>query len=275
MHRDPRKISAIEKALSVLVALSGGTYEMGTVEISKTLGFHTATVSRILKILTQAGFLRQNEMTHKFRLGPAILAMAQTAMESLDESLVRVAIPHLLDLCEKVRETVVLEVISGKRVRIAYVAQSKQTLSIRAIIGGKLPAHAAAGAKAIIAFSGPETIDMFLNKRMHRFTQRTITDPDKLRSELNRVKKTGIAYTREEIDEGVNAIGAPILDFSGKPVAAAVVVGPSARVKCSIHSPAVKELQETTANIAAELFHVKKPMTANAAGAKPLSRVAA
>ena len=116
---------------------------------------------------------------------------------------------------------------------------------------------------------------MFLNKRMHRFTQRTITDPDKLRSELNRVKKTGIAYTREEIDEGVNAIGAPILDFSGKPVAAAVVVGPSARVKCSIHSPAVKELQETTANIAAELFHVKKPMTANAAGAKPLSRVVA
>lgn len=275
MNRDPQKISAIEKALSVLVAISGGTYEMGTVEISKKLGFHTATVSRILKILTKAGFLKQNELTHKFRLGPAILSMAQTAMESLGENLVRVATPHLLDLCEKVRETVVLEVISGKSVRIAYVAQGKQTLSIRAIIGDKLPAHAAAGAKAIIALSEPETIDMFLKKRMHRFTQRTITDPDKLRSELNRVRKTGIAYTREEIDEGVNAIGAPILDFSSKPVAAAVVVGPSARVKCSIHSPIVKELQETTANIAAELFQVKKLMSENAAKVNPLSQVVA
>jgi IclR family transcriptional regulator, KDG regulon repressor len=257
MNGDPQKISAIEKALLVLVALSEGSHEMGTVEIGKKLGFHTATVSRILKILAKAGFVKQSEMTHKFGLGPAILSMVQTAMESLGENLVRVAIPHLLDLCEKVRETVVLEVISGKSAKIAYVAQGKQTLSIRAIIGGKLPAHAAAGAKAIIAFSEPGIIDMFLKKRMPRFTQRTITHPDKLRHELNRVRKTGIAYTREEIDEGVNAIGSPILDFSRKPVAAAAVVGPSARVKCSIHSPIVKELQETTANIAAQLFQIK------------------
>jgi DNA-binding IclR family transcriptional regulator len=119
--------------------------------------------------------------------------------------------------------------------------------------------------KAIIAFSEPEIIDMFLRKRMQRFTPRTITDPDKLRSEFNRVRKTGIAYTREEIDEGVNAIGAPILDLANKPVAAVAVVGPSARVKCSIHSPIVRELQETTANIAAALFQVKRPMSESAA----------
>jgi IclR family acetate operon transcriptional repressor len=272
MTRDSQNIPAIEKALSVLMALSGGTHEMGTVELSEKLGFHTATVSRILKILTKAGFVKRSELTRKFGLGPAVLAMAQSAMESLGENLVRVAIPHLLDLCEKVRETVVLEVISGKSARIAYVAQGKQTLSIRAIIGGKLPAHAAAGAKAIVAFSEPEIIDMFLKKRMPLITQKTITDPNKLRCELSRVRKTGIAFTREEIDEGVNAIGAPILDFSSKPVAAAVVVGPSARVKCSIHSPIVRELQETIANIAAELFRVKKPVTKNAA-ANPLPQV--
>jgi DNA-binding IclR family transcriptional regulator len=257
VNSDLEKISAIEKALQVLMALSGPTYGMGTVELSKKLGFHTATVSRILKILTKAGFVKQRELTHKFGLGPAILSIAQTAIESLGENLVRVAIPHLLELCEKVRETVVLEVISGKSARIAYVAQGKQTLGIRAIIGGRLPSHAAAGAKAIIAFSDPEIIEMFLKKRMPRFTKRTITDPNKLRCELNRVRKTGVAYTHEEIDEGVNAIAVPIVDFSGKPVAAAVVVGPSARVKCSIHSPIVKELQETTANITAQLFQVK------------------
>ena len=272
MNRDSQKISAIEKALLMLMALSGGTYEMGTVELSRKLSFHTATVSRILKILAKTGFVKQSELTHKFRLGPAALSMAQTAMESLGENLVRVAIPHLLELCEKVRETVVLEVISGKSARIAYVAQGKQTLSIRAMIGGRLPSHAAAGAKAIIAFSELEIIEMFLKKRMPRFTKRTITDPNKLRHQLNRVRKTGIAYTREEIDEGVNAIGAPILDFSNKPVAAAVVVGPSARVKCSIHSPIAKELQDTTANIAAELFQVKTDKR-NAARMNPLSQV--
>lgn len=256
----PEKKSAIEKALFVLMALSEGAYEMGTVEISKKLGFHIATVSRILKILANVGFVKQDALTHKYRLGPAILSMGQVAMKALGENLIRVATPHLLDLCDKVKETVVLEIISGKSARIGYVAQSEQTISIRAIIGDKLPSHAAAGAKAIIAFSTPETIDVFLKKRMHRFTQRTITDPDKLRAELNRVRKTGIAFTQEEIDEGVSGIAAPILDTSSKPVAAVTVVGPSARVKCSIHSPIAKKLQETTANISADLFDIKRPV---------------
>lgn len=273
MNDNLKKKSAIEKALFVLVALSGGVYEMGTVEISKKLGFHTATVSRILKILAKFGFVKQDSSTHKYRLGPAILSMGQAAMDALGENLIRVAIPHLLDLCEKVKETVVLEIISGKSARIAYVAQGEQTLSIRAIIGGKLPSHAAAGAKAIVGLSEPETINMFLKKRMHRFTQRTITDPDKLRSELKRVRKTGIAFTREEIDEGVNAIAAPILDSSSKPVAAVAVVGPSARVKCSIRSPIVKKLQETSANISADLFDLKRPMSGNPPKVKPLSQV--
>jgi DNA-binding IclR family transcriptional regulator len=68
-----------------------------------------------------------------------------------------------------VRETVILEVISGENGIVVYAAQGKQTIGIRANIGSRLPTHAAAGAKAIIAFSSPETVDAFLKKKEATF----------------------------------------------------------------------------------------------------------
>ena len=248
--------TAIEKALDLLLAFAPRNHEMGTVELSGKTGFHVATVNRTLKILSQKKFLQRNPKTRKFTLGPAIMALGEAFINSLNENMLPVALPHLQALCDKVRETVVLEVVSGMSGIIAYVAEGKQALNIRASLGGKTPTHAAAGAKAILAFSEDETIEEFLQKRMRRYTRKTITDPKKLRTHLEKIKKDGVSFTQEEIDEGINAIGAPILDHEDRPMAAVVIVGPSSRVKCDINSPLVHELKKTASQISANFFHV-------------------
>jgi len=247
--------NAVEKALRILMAFYPRNPEMGTVDLSRRTGFHIATVNRILRILARNRFLSQNPLTRKFNLGPSVFALGEAAVESLSDNLLHRALPYLNELCERVRETVVLEVMSGGSAVAAYVARGKQTLGIRANIGGRLPTHAAAGAKAILAFSTGETMENFLRKNLRRFTNKTITDPERLRSHLQKIRKRGVSFCEEEIDEGVNAIAVPILDHKNKPKAAIVVVGPSQRIKCNVKSPLVAELRKTASLIAVQLFH--------------------
>ena len=254
MGADKPNPGAIEKALDLMLAFAPKNYEMGTVQLSEKTGFHIATVNRTLKILAKKRFLQQHPETRKFTLGPAILALVESFLNSLHENLLPTALPHLNELRDKVRETVVMEVISGMSGIISYVAEGKKALNIRAAIGARTPTHAAAGAKAILAFSEKETIEKFLKKKMRRFTETTITDPKKLKTQLQKIRRDGVAFAREEIDEGINAIGAPILNHEGRPMAAVVLVGPSSRVKCDVNSSLVHEVKRTASQIAANLF---------------------
>ena len=255
MEKPKLNSNAIEKALRILMAFYPRNSEMGTVSLSRKTGFHIATVNRILQTLARHRFLFQNPSTRKFNLGPSVFALGEAAIESLSDNILRQALPYLNELCEKLRETVVLEVISGDIGIAAYVVQGKQTLGIRANIGSRLPTHAAAGAKAIIAFSTEGVIESFLKSSLRRFTHKTITDPEKLRGELQKIRKQRVSFCREEIDPAVNAIGVPIFNHKNRPEAAVVVVGPSQRVKCNVKSPMVAEIQKTASMITAQLFH--------------------
>jgi len=207
-------------------------------------------------LLRKKGFVKQSHLTQKFALGPAAYQLGKSFIQSLKTDLVVVAAPYLEDLCRKIRETIVLEMISGYSVIVAYVAYGGRALQIRASVGDKLAIHGAAGAKAILAFSDPEVFDRLLNRKLRRFTAHTITDLNTLKFHLKQVKEHGVAFTKEEIDIGVNAIGAAIFDTSKKPVGAVAIVGPSARVECKTESPMVGELKRTVAKISAELFGV-------------------
>ena len=255
MEHKNAKPTAIEKALDILLAFTPNNPDMGTVELSQKTGFHTATVNRTLKALTGKKFLYKNPITRKFSLGPAIFALGEAVLESVRGNLLPVAIPYIRELSQNLRETVVLEVLLGMSGIIAYVEQGDHTLNIRADIGGRVPTHASAGSKAIIAFSEQETVERFLKKKLERFTKTTITDPEKLRMQFKKIREDGVAFTKEEMNLGVNAIGGPVFNYENRPVAAIVVVGPASRVKCNKKSPMVAQLKETAFKISANLFH--------------------
>ncbi len=253
MNDKKSKPNAIEKALFILKTFYPRNSEMGTVELSQKTGLEIPTVNRILQILARNRFLHQNPQTKKFQLGPSILSLGEAARESLGNNLLRIAIPYLNELCDKLSETVVLEILLGDSGIAAYVVQGRQTISIRATIGTRLPTHAAAGSKAILAFSSPQTVSKFLKRKLSRITDTTITDPGKFLLELEIIRKDGVAYSREEIDVGVNAVAVPILTYDRQPVGAVTVVGPSLRVLCDKGSTIVAELNKTVSVISAHL----------------------
>jgi len=255
MIQNSNKDNAIEKALKILSIFIPYNQELGTTEISRKLGFHKATVSRILLTLREYGFLEQNNQTKKFRLGPTAMNLGLAVRQSLKTDLVHIAKPFIDELRDRLKESVLLEILAVDNTIIAYIAEGPRRVRLAGTIGDYLPTHVAAGAKAILAFSPPEVQKHFLGKKMPRLTPRTITEPAELENQFQEIIKHGVSFDKEEHDIDINAIGVPVFNGEKKPVAAVVVAGPRTRIVCNHHAPIVSQLKETAAQISARLFY--------------------
>lgn len=249
------KPNSIEKSLEVLLAFVPYNKELGTGEISQRLGLHMATASRILRTLAGKGFLQQDPLTKKFTLGPSASDIGRAYNSALSSNLVQLAKPYIDDLRSTLEETVVLEVLSPTGTVMAYVAEGPQRVRIAGTVGDRLPAHAAAGAKAILAFSPPEMMERFIGDQMPQLTANTITDLDSYRGELEAIRRRGYSLDREEIDIGINAVGVPIFSHEDIPIAAVVVAGPSQRITGKEDSATVTWAKATAAGISERLNH--------------------
>ena len=253
MGKDEGKHTAIEKALNILMAFAPYNQEMSTTELSDKLGFHKATVSRTLQVLTRYGFLMQNPQTKKYILGGALIQLGGLAGQSFNGAFVQFARPYIDELRATLRETVALEVMAGENSYMAYIAEGPQRVRIAASVGEMLPRHAAAGAKAILAFSSPDVQNQIKSWTMKGLTPNTIVDPTQFLRHLQTIRNDGVAIDNEEIDRGVSAVGAPIFGHEGRPIAAVVVVGPSQRIAIDKKAEIVHLLKAAAAKISDQL----------------------
>ena len=245
--------TSIEKALKIFMAFAPHNQEMSTTELSDKLGFHKATVSRTLQILTRYNFVIQNPQTKKYMLGSTFIKLGSIASHSFLTTVVQVAKPYIDDLRVTLKETITMEVLVGEDVFMAYVAEGPQRVRIAATVGEMLPKNAAAGAKAIMAFSSPEIQNQISKWSMKRFTANTIIDPQEFLKHLQTIRAEGVAFDNEEIDRGVSAVGAPIFNHENQSIAAVVVVGPSQRIAIDKKSEIISMLKNASARISDHL----------------------
>lgn len=246
--------SSTEKALDILMAFTPDNHELGTLELSRSLGLHRSTVHRLLQILTAHGFLQQNQKTRKYSLGRAAAEIGHAVMNSLNNDLVSIARPYLYTLCEQVGESVALEQLSGQSVILATHVEGRGHIRFSFQPGEQLPIHVAAGAKAILAYCPPELVDNCLKIKFVRFNARTIVSKKKYRELLKDVRTTGIAFDHGERYEDTFAMATPIFNLDRMPVAAVVIAGPAFRMTPQFFSEAVTPLKKTAAEISRRLF---------------------
>ncbi|MFK7800123.1 MAG: IclR family transcriptional regulator [Anaerolineae bacterium] len=257
------KETAIEKALRVLLAFKPNNRPMGTGELSKKLGYHKATASRILLTLAEHGFVFQDPNTKKFSLGANIYELGTLLAETSINTIVRVARPHITALRNELDETIVLEVWSGDRTVVAYEEESVRPLKVGGQVGTPPPVHVTAGAKAILSVSDLSRVDASLKGEMKRYTENTIVDRDVFKARLAEYKQQGFATDRDEFDVGISAIGAPIFGHHGEAVAAVVVLIPSARFSEDSTASIARFLLSTTKTISDKFSYLDAPETLN------------
>jgi IclR family acetate operon transcriptional repressor len=198
-----RHIAAVERALAVLDVLATERVELGTNEVARLTRINASSVSRLLATLAQAGYVEHVAESGRYRLGLRLLELGNTVLERLD--LREVAHPHLQALAVETGETVTLSAPGeGHAVTVDFV-QSASVVQSVARLGRPSIGHATAAGKIVLAFSEgdpPTTLEAY--------TDRTITDRQRLVAELERVRSQGYAEAAGEREVELNAIAAPV-----------------------------------------------------------------
>lgn len=224
-----RGIESISRAIDILEVLTEQR-DFGLVELALRTGLSPSTTHRVLATLAVRGYVRRNPESGRYQLSHRVLYLAG-GMERWDARLRVVARPYMERIHKVCHETTNLVVLEGPN--IVYVDQMAGSRSVRMFAepGRRVPAHATAAGKALLAFSDRETVDRVLDGvSLERFTVHTITTRTRLLRELSRVRATGFALDREEYEGAVTCVAAPLFDHGGEVAGALSVSGPTGRL---------------------------------------------
>ena len=250
--------AAVEKALRILMAFLPHNEKTAALALSKKLGLHPSTTTRLLKVLKKHGFVEQDPETKKYSLGRSNLFLAQAVIESLNTDLVSIARPFIDNLRDRINESVGLEVWVGDATILAYAAPGPQLIQISTTLGARMPLHVAAGARAIMAHLPAEVVDDLLQGEFRRFTSKTMTDPKAIKRKLKEIKRKGISLEQGELDEDVHILAAPVFDHTKSPVAAVAIGVPAYRMKTHAQGKTASLLKETAAKISERLYYTEE-----------------
>lgn len=190
-------------------------------EIARRSGLAKSTTSRLVSELSTYGFLESHGSA--ISLGLRFFELGQKSVRP--HTLRRLTYAHMETLRQMTGHTVHLAVLDAGQVVYIEILPSRSSPMMPSRVGGRLPAHATAVGKAILAFSDPSVTEEHIAKGLAAVGPHTITDPDALRAALWRIRSTGFATEREESGAGVACVAAPILVRDGEPIAGISVSG--------------------------------------------------
>lgn len=239
-------MTVIAKVAAILDAFTADDRGVGFAELQRRTGLAKATLHRLTAELVEARLLDRAD--GRFHLSGHLFALGMRA--SVERGLIEVATPFLEDLYERTHETVHLGLREGTEV--VYVAKMGGHRQARAPsrLGGRMPLHATAIGKALLAFAPDDVRSSVLGAPLARLAPRTVTSAHLLRKQLDEAAETGVTFEAEESAIGIVCVGAPILDPHDVAVAAVSVAGPAGRFKPQQHAAPVKA---AAAGIAATL----------------------
>lgn len=227
---DKEAINSVLRAFDVLFLFTesdSGT--IGVTEIADQLGVSKTGVFRILTSLRLRGMVELDEATHRYLLGPRVLALGEAFRSRLD--LRALCQPEMEGLMRDTDETATLSIRHGC-VR-TYIDQVTPNRDVKMIvrIGHEYPLHAGASSKAFLAFI-PEAEQRECMSSLRSLTPSTITSQRALRTELAGIRERGYAISLGERDPSAGSVAAPVFAAgSSVPVAVMSVCGPVERFK--------------------------------------------
>lgn len=247
-------IQTIQRAGTILRCLMESDTELGVNFISRQVGVHKSTVSRLLSALSREGFVEQNPETGKWRLGLGLLGLAGAVLERID--LREAASIPLRALVSQTQETINITVLDGNESVNVESVRSPKAIQYAGRLGRRTPLHCTSTGKVLLAFLRPDERDLLLPERLLPCTKKSIVDSRSLEQALEQVREQGYAIAHEEFEEGLSSIAAPIRNHIGQVVATVSISGPSYRMGPGQIEEFVKPLLDAAVEISANLGYM-------------------
>lgn len=198
--------SVASRVLSVLAAFETTTGALSLTEIAESTGLPLATAHRLVKEMAGWGALERHPTSGRYRVGMRLWEVAQNAGRQLRDA----ARPYLQDLHSLTGETAHLAVREGDEALYIDRLYSSTRVPRASRVGGRLPLHATAVGKVLLASEEAWFQEAYVHGELARPTRYTHVQPDKLLGELAMIRQRGWATTVEEVRPGSCSIAVPV-----------------------------------------------------------------
>ncbi len=247
--------TAVKSALRTLALLDllarrphGATFS----EILTETGWPKGSLHGLLSTLKACGWVQFRPDAKLYRLGFRAWQVGAAYASAVGwEERARRTMEALRD---RLGETVQLAVLDGLEALYVAKVDGGHHLRLDSHVGQRLDAHATGVGKMLLAALPPETVRARLAGRtLHRYTEHTITDPEALVAELERIRTEEHATDREERTLGASCVAVGVADDTGRIVAALSVSSPSVRFGEERRREALTLLHETARELSATI----------------------
>jgi len=247
-------MGGLAKGLAVIRVFTRDHSSLTLSEVAAIARMPAATARRCLLTLEELGYVMRRGRS--FLLRPKVLELGAAYLESMDiEHLTKT---HLEELARLTGDSAALSVLDGND--IVYVARTSVRTLVRleAHVGSRFPAHVTSMGRVLLAGLPVERLDHYLRtQRFEALTDRTVTDPRKLRQLIDECRRAGYSAVEDELAYGVVAVAVPVFDQQGRVVAA---LNSSSHTRRTTKTKLVRErlamLRQASRQISAELARV-------------------
>ncbi|MEK4005445.1 IclR family transcriptional regulator [Paenibacillus sp. FSL H3-0333] len=215
-------VPALERADLILKAISRQTGALKMTDLCEETGINKSSMFSLLRTMETLGWVVK-DAGERYVLGAGISYYNTVYNDSLKQNmnLVERFLAESVQSVGAVGETFQLSVLD--RDEIIYLAkqEGQSLVRLESSPGMRFPAHATAMGKMMLALLPEEELERrYPGKMLPAVTSRTLTDWSEFTAALAEIRKTGYALDQEEIIQGISCVAAPVLDASGKAVAA-------------------------------------------------------
>jgi len=216
------------RVCQLLTLISKNKGGLRNAEIAKALSMPTSSTSKLLATLVDQKFVSLDSETLRYSVGHQLLSLAGSYLDGLD--LTQYSRPVVEKLAEDTGESVAVLIRTSQKVMVIFKIDSNQIIKPSMQIGQRSPMYASSSGKVILAFLPENELERYFSSvKFNPITKKTITDPKILRRQLEKIRSTGLAYNREELEDQIIAIAAPIFDLFEIVVASLLVYLPTVR----------------------------------------------
>lgn len=245
-------VQVIERMMKLLDVLSYFHEPVSLKQLALETGLHPSTAHRILGAMTINGFVERVE-PGTYQLGIRLLELGNLVKSRIN--IRDSAMPLMQRLHRELGESVNLGVRQGDEiVYVERTSSGRSSVRVVHLVGARAPLHVTAVGKLFLVADGVQKVREYAKRTgLPGLTPASLTTLSALERELERVRRHGVAFDNEEIEQGLRCIAAPIRDDSGELVAGLSVSAPADR-----HNPDwATVVRQTSDEISAAIGYVK------------------
>ncbi len=217
-----RSVDNVIDTLELIIA--SNTTQITATHLCVSLGVSRNRAYRLLATLEKRGIVERDAQSGNYQLGVSAVGLSQKILNSTN--LIKHSHPVIQELARKHDEAVYMTVLKDDEVLFLDMVDCDQRVKAETFIGRSFPFFSNAAGKMIKAVESREVEKIFRQRKCRK----SPCDLNLLESELDAIRKKGVAVDFNGLGDGVISVAVAVKDYAGKVVGAITMLGPSFRM---------------------------------------------